>query len=236
KLTDLRISLCTSGDDLMFKKVIFHTHKLKALQRFYANVLELDITNQSDEGFTVKIGTTDVTFQLSDEKARYHFAINIPGNQFVLMKYWMQDRLTLNKTSGLNEVYYSSFDADSMYFEDPAGNLIELIGRRKRDLFGTLTKEAFFDVSEVALVTPNVSEIGETLQDIGIPLRHGLEVNPKGVNFLGMGDTYIALAPSPWKWNFSDMEARTYPVEITLWNDKWIRLDGDGFLEVDEKA
>src|SRR5699024_12216241 len=96
-------------------------------------------------------------------------------------------------------VYYSSFDADSMYFEDPAGNLIELIGRRKRDLFGTLTKEAFYDVSEVALVTPNVSEIGETLQDIGIRLRHGSEVNPKGVNFLVMDDTYIAIQSSPYK-------------------------------------
>lgn len=218
----------------MFKKVIFQTHKLKALQRFYANVLELDITERSDESFTVKIGTTDVTFQLSDEKARYHFAINIPGNQFVIMKYWIQDRLTLNKTGGLNEIYYSSFDADSMYFEDPAGNLIELIGRRKRDLFGSLTKEAFFDVSEVALITPNVSEIGEALQDFGIPLRHGSEVNPKEVNFLGMGDSYIVLAPSPWKWSFSDKKTRTYPVEMTLRDDRRIVLDEDGDLKLFE--
>lgn len=218
----------------MFKEVIFQTNKLKALRRFYANILGLDITDASDEAFTVKIGTTDVIFKQSEEKATYHFAINIPGNQFVIMKYWIQDRLTLNKTGGLNEIYYSSFDADSMYFEDPAGNLIELIGRRKHDLFGDLTKEAFFDISEVAFVTPHVSQIGEDLQDVGIPLRHGSEMNPKDANLLGTGDAYIVLVPPKWKWRFSDEKARTYPVEVTLNKGIRILLDTEGTMELFE--
>ncbi|HLQ70878.1 MAG TPA: hypothetical protein VK142_03705 [Bacillota bacterium] len=216
----------------MFKKVVFQTNKLKSLQRFYANVLELDVLDRTEQHFTVKIGTTDVTFQQTEKNAQYHFAINIPGNQFVIMKYWIQDRLTLNKNGGLNEIYYSSFDADSMYFEDPAGNLIELIGRRHKDLFGSLTKEAFFNVSEVALISKNVSEIGEALQDFGIPLRHGSEVNPKGVNFLGQGDTFIVLAPSKWKWYFSNNKARTYPVEITLNDERKIISDAKGNVEL----
>lgn len=221
-----------SGGDFMFKEVVFQTNILKALQRFYANVLELDITEQTEDTFTVKVGTTDVKFQQTEEKARYHFAINIPGNQFVIMKHWIQDRLTLNKTDGLNEIYYASFDADSMYFEDPAGNLIELIGRRKRDLFGGLTKDAFFDISEVALITPDIAQIGEDLQDFGIPLRHGSAINPKGINFLGMGDSYIVLAPSPWKWNFADKKQRTHPVEFTLCSGRRILLNKDGNVEM----
>lgn len=120
----------------MFKSVLFYTNQLKSLKRFYANVLELDITTSGNEQFTVNIGETGVTFQQSEKPSIYHFAINIPGNQFVIMKSWIQDRLTLNKDGGINEIYYPSLDADSMYFEDPAGNLIELIGRRHRDLFG----------------------------------------------------------------------------------------------------
>lgn len=219
----------------MFKKIVFLTDKLKALQRFYANVLELDTTDHTKDAFTVKVGTTDVTFRESEEKARYHFAINIPGNQFVIIKYWIQDRLTLNKKDGLNEIYYSSFDADSMYFEDPAGNLIELIGRRKKDLFGSLTKEAFFDISEVALITPNVGQIGEDLQDFGIPLRHGSEINPQGVNLLGMGDSYIILAPPKWKWKFSAEKAHTFPVDMTLHDERRILMDGEGEIELYEK-
>src|SRR5699024_286414 len=216
----------------MFKEVVFQTNTLKALQRFYANVLELDITNRAEESFTVKVGTTDVIFQQTDELARYHFAINIPGNQFVIMKHWIQDRLTLNKTAGLNEIYYASFDADSMYFEDPAGNLIELIGRRKRDLFGGLTKDAFFDISEVGLITPDVAQVGEDLQDFGLRLRHGSEIDPKGVNFLGMGDSYIVLAPSPWKWNFAEKKQHTCPVEITLRGGNRIMLNEEGKVKL----
>ncbi|HLQ72552.1 MAG TPA: hypothetical protein VK142_12165 [Bacillota bacterium] len=216
----------------MFKEVVFQTNTLKALQRFYANVLELDITNRAEESFTVKVGTTDVIFRQTDELARYHFAINIPGNQFVIMKYWIQDRLTLNKTAGLNEIYYASFDAESMYFEDPAGNLIELIGRRKRDLFGGLTKDAFFDISEVGLITPDVAQVGEDLQDFGLRLRHGSEIDPKGVNFLGMGDSYIVLAPSPWKWNFAEKKQHTCPVEITLRGGNRIMLNEEGNVKL----
>jgi len=221
----------------MFKEVVFQTNKLKALQRFYANVLELDITEQTENAFTVKIGTTNLIFRQSEEKASYHFAVNIPGNQFVIMKHWIQDRLTLNKTAGLNEIYYESFDADSMYFEDPAGNLIELIGRRNCDLFGSLTKDAFFDISEVALVTSDVAQIGEELQDFGVPLRHGSEIDPKGVNFLGKDDAFIVLAPTKWNWYFADKKskAQTYPVEITLDDERRIVLHAEGSIELHDK-
>lgn len=219
----------------MFREIIFQTNKIRELRRFYANVLEMGITDTSEKAFTVKIGTTDVIFQQSEEKAAYHFAINIPGNQFVIMKYWLQDRLTLNKSSGRNEIYYSTFDADSMYFTDPAGNLIELIGRRKHDLFGRLTRDAFFDISEVALITPNVSRIGEDLQDFGLPLRHGAEINPKGANLLGKGDSYIVLVPPEWKWKFSSKKAHTHPIAITLDDERRIMLNAAGDVQMYEK-
>src|SRR5699024_11768949 len=116
----------------------------------------------------------------------------------------MKDRWTLNKEGGVNEVYFSSFDAGSWYFEYPAGNIIELIGRRKRDFFGPLTKEAFFNVSGVGMGTPFVNEVGDQLQDCGIPLRHGSQVAPDSLNFLGTGDTYMVLVHPGRRWDFSD--------------------------------
>src|SRR5690625_5802009 len=81
------------------------------------------------------------------------------------MKHWIKDRLTLNREGGIDEIYYPTFDADAIYFEDPAGNSVELIGRRKRDLFGSLTKEAFLNISEIGITTPFVTEVGEQLQE-----------------------------------------------------------------------
>lgn len=213
----------------MFKSATLYTNNIKALKRFYGNVLELDITDSASEQFTVRIGESNLTFKHTDQPAFYHFAINIPGNQFSMMKYWITDRITLNREEGRDEVYFPSFDADSMYFEDPAGNIVELIGRRKRDLFGDLTKESFLNISEISITTPHVVEVGDQLQDLGIPLRNGTEVEPNELNFLGRGDTFIVLVPPGRRWYFSKKNAVTFPLEMT-WNDVVIKLDQEGKL------
>ncbi|MGN7387568.1 glyoxalase [Sporosarcina sp. SAFN-015] len=216
----------------MIKSAKLYTNNIKALRRFYVNILELDMTESTSEQFTVRIGESYLTFTQTDKPAFYHFAINIPGNQFSMMKYWITDRITLNREEGRDEVYFPSFDADSMYFEDPAGNIVELIGRRKRDLFGDLTKESFLNISEIGITTPHVVEVGDELQDLGIPLRNGTEVEPNELNFLGRGDTFIVLVPPGRRWYFSKKVAEAYPLELT-WNDAHIKLNGEGNLSIE---
>ncbi|MGG0669678.1 hypothetical protein [Sporosarcina koreensis] len=213
----------------MIKSATLYSNNIKALRRFYGNVLELDMTESTLEQFTIRIGESHLTFKQTDKPAFYHFAINIPGNQFSMMKYWITDRITLNREEGRDEVYFPSFDADSMYFEDPAGNIVELIGRRKRDLFGDLTKESFLNISEIGIATPHVVEVGDELQDLGIPLRNGTEVEPDELNFLGRGDNFIVLVPPGRRWYFSKKVSEVYRLELT-WNDTHIKLDDEGKL------
>lgn len=212
----------------MFKSVSLYTNQLKSLRRFYENVMGLHISEADQEQFTVKIGDSSIIFKHSKQPAFYHFAINIPGNQFSMMKYWMQDRLTLNRENGRDEVYFQSFDADSIYFEDPAGNIVELIGRRKRDLFGELSVSSFLNISEISITTPFVAEVGDELQDSGIPLHWGTNVIPDELNFLGKNDTYIVLVPPGRRWYFSKRMSETYPLEITLMNGKRIIVNEKG--------
>src|SRR5690625_575704 len=84
----------------MFKQVTLYTNVLKPMQRFYQNVMELDIINIRDQQFSVIVGETTLIFIQSEQTAVYHFAINIPGNQFTIMKHWIKDRLTLNREGG----------------------------------------------------------------------------------------------------------------------------------------
>ena len=212
----------------MFKSVLLYTNQLKFLRRFYGDVMELDISKANDEQFTVEVGESSITFKHSDRPAFYHFAMNIPGNQFSMMKYWMQDRVLLNRDESRDEIYFSSFDADSMYFEDPAGNIVELIGRRHRDLFGDLTTASFLNISEVSITTPFVTEVGEQIQDFGIGLRGGTEVNPESVNFLGKGDAFIVLVKPGRRWYFSKKLSETHPLEMTLNDGCHILLDEEG--------
>ncbi|MCG3088687.1 glyoxalase [Sporosarcina cyprini] len=211
----------------MIESATFYTNKLKSLKRFYVDLLELDLVEQSNGQMTFRVGESEVTFKETEQPAFYHFAFNIPGNQFSMMKYFIKDRLSLNWEDGRDEVYFPSFDADSMYFEDPAGNIVELIGRRKRDLFGDLTKESFLNISEVGIVTPDVAGVGEQLLDAGIPLRKGTDIHPNELNFLGRGDTYIVLVPPGRRWYFSKKASEVFPLEMS-WNGKRIGIDNDG--------
>jgi catechol 2,3-dioxygenase-like lactoylglutathione lyase family enzyme len=205
------------------------------MKRFYANVLGLDIKESDSNHFTVNVGETDLTFQEAEEPSFYHFAINIPGNQFSIMKQWIKEKVPLNRSRGLTEVYYESLGADSMYFEDPAGNMVELIGRRNRDLFGPLTKEAFINVSEVGIISPHLYDVGEELQDLGLPLVKRAEVNPEEVNFLGKEDAYIILAPPGWQFRFSKKEAETHSLQITLKNGMHFSIDKEGRMDSSEE-
>lgn len=216
----------------MFKSVLFYTNKLKVVRRFYRNVLGLEISDTTDERFTVNIGESKVIFVETDQPAFYHFAINIPGNQFSIMKHWIKEKIPLNRQRAIDEVYFPSFDADAMYFEDPAGNIVELIGRRKRDLFGDLTTEAFLNISEVGVVTPFMTEIGDEIQDTGVPLFQGMEINPEEVNFLGKDDAFIVLTPPDRKWNFSEKDSVIHPLEFTLTDGNHFILDSEGNLTI----
>src|SRR5690625_1718258 len=216
----------------MFNSVLLYTNQLKELRRFYMNILELNITDETEEAFSIDIGTSKLTFKQSDKPCFYHYAINIPGNQFSMLKHRIKERIPLNRERGIDEVYFSSFDADSMYFEDPAGNIIELIGRRKRDLFGNPTfAESFFNISEVGIVSAHLDDLSEEFQDIGLPLR-GTEISYDSVNFFGREESFIVLVPPERKWYFSEQMSEVFPLEIELTNGYHITINEEGLANI----
>src|SRR5690625_3608360 len=216
----------------MFNSVLLYTNQLKELRRFYMNILELNITDETEEAFSIDIGTSKLTFKQSDKPCFYHYAINIPGNQFSMLKHRIKERIPLNRERGIDEVYFSSFDADSMYFEDPAGNIIELIGRRKRDLFGNPTfAESFFNISEVGIVSSHLDDLSEEFQDIGLPLR-GTEISYDSVNFFGREESFIVLVPPERKWYFSEQMSEVFPLEIELTNGYHITINEEGLANI----
>lgn len=216
----------------MFQSVSLYTNQLKTLQRFYMNIMELPIIDRSKKSFTIKVGTSHLTFKETDVPAFYHFAFNIPGNQFSLIKSWIKNKIPLNREGGRDEVYFRNFDADSIYFEDPAGNVIELVGRRHRDLFGAPSPESFLNISEISITTYDMTRVGEKIQEIGIPLWRATEINPHALNFLGREDTFIVLVPPGRKWYFSKQISEIFPLDILLTTGETLSIDEEGHLTI----
>ena len=133
---------------------------LEGQRDFYANILELP-TDLSSSGLVVKAGETELLFLQApaDFVGAYHFAFNIPENQFQSAKKWLASRVpVLRDKSGKEDFVMSSWDSSSIYFLDAAGNVLELIARHSLQ---NATQEDF-DSRQIL----NVSEIGLPSEDV----------------------------------------------------------------------
>lgn len=216
----------------MFKKLVLYTAELKQLRRFYMNVLSLPIDTITNNSFNVQIGSSTITFIQQEKEAKYHFAINIPGNQFTIIKEWISDRQALETQEGIDEIYRVKFNADSFYIKDPSGNLIEFIGRRTRDFLGSFTLDAFYDISEISIVTDDVNAVGELIQDMGIPLYFDSMIDETNINYLGKDDAFIVLTPKDREWAFSNEKAIISPLTIQLKDERVIEVSETGHVTI----
>jgi catechol-2,3-dioxygenase len=103
---------------------------LEAQKDFYANILELPVRRDSTI-LEVKAGKTELLFTEAPEfDGAYHFAFNIPQNQFASAKTWISSRLSLLREENGNDEFHSeNWNSSSVYFKDAAGNVLEFIAR-----------------------------------------------------------------------------------------------------------
>lgn len=216
----------------MFKKVTLFTDRLEEMKGFYEYQMGFRIVEEDSGSFTLAIGSSTLIFKESEQQAVYHFAFNIPGNQFTLAKSWAASRVALNRQEGMDEVFYANFNADAFYFQDPAGNVVEFIGRRNVDRMGDFTIDSLLNISEVSITTPFVESVGEQLEDMDIPVRGNKGIEAKALNFLGQSDSFILLVAPKRVWYFSKQKSEVHPLAIELVDGRQIEINEEGhFLE-----
>lgn len=142
-------------------------HNIDALREFYVNTLGLIDASEEFMGMSnfaelgLKIGETYITFlhpYNSGSEFRYHFAFNIPENQIVQAKEWLETRVELLSLNGESIFHFSKWDAHAIYFFDPAGNIVEFIARHT---LPNASSEPFGSHSIL-----NLSEIGISVEDV----------------------------------------------------------------------
>lgn len=143
------------------------TQDLKAQKNYYANVLELPVELPLEK-LEVKAGETTLVFTQADSAfdGAYHFAFNIPENQFHAAKEWISRRVPLlSDVQGKDEFSSESWNSHSVYFKDVAGNVLEFIARHslKNDMKGDFGGDQILNVSEIGLPSENVVEFANGL-------------------------------------------------------------------------
>ena len=136
-------------------------------ENFYANILGLS-TSVTSRGLLVKAGDSEILFSQAPEGfvGAYHFAFNIPENQYQAGKKWISDRLLLLKDkSGKEDFASDNWNSDSLYFLDAAGNVLEFIARHnlQNAAEGEFGSKSILNVSEIGLPSENVIAFAQEL-------------------------------------------------------------------------
>jgi catechol 2,3-dioxygenase-like lactoylglutathione lyase family enzyme len=151
---------------------------LTAMRDFYRDTLGLPILAEDAASVTVAGGSSRITFvaaEPADGEPFYHFAFNIPENKILLARGWQLRRTRIipppphlrDPDLPDDVVDYRHWNAHSVFFWDPAGNLLEYIARH--DLGnaapGPFTVGDILYASEIGFIVDDIDATAAELKE-----------------------------------------------------------------------
>ena len=150
---------------------------LVELKKFYTSLLGLPMISDQTDRFTIRAGETTIRFIKTNEKDAtpfYHFAFNIPENKILKAREWQLKRTPLSATPSHmtddkypNDIrHFQNWNAHSVFFWDPAGNLVEYIARHdlKNSVDGEFSSKDILCVSEIAFIVSDANIIADDIK------------------------------------------------------------------------
>ncbi|MFY0545862.1 VOC family protein [Brevibacillus sp. H7] len=196
---------------------------LLEMKEFYVNTLGFSLLEETETAFAVKAGTTTLRFSVDPGKPFYHFAFNIPENKIGQAREWLQQRVKLLQEEGEELVHFPHWNAHSLYFLDPAGNIVELIARHNLSNRGTgaFTPADILRVSEIGLP---VDDVMQTIDDLQLALNIGAWREPsRQFAPLGSEDGMFIIVQKGRIWFMTDKPAEAFPLRVKIKGKRNVR-------------
>ncbi|MGE7673248.1 VOC family protein [Lysinibacillus sp. NPDC094403] len=219
---------------MKIKSLTLQTDNLQTMKEFYINKLGFLMIVETRDSFQIQTGTSILEFTNRDtvSKPYYHFAFNIPANQFEEAKFWLKNKVQLLTEDGEDEVNFSHLPAHAIYFEDPSGNIVEFIARYgiNEESSEPFTIKSILHISEIGLIVDDVFKAGKELSKAHIFERDNKPLSEKFLNFMGVRDKgiFIILAHPGRRWIFSDKYSSIFPLKISVDKGKMIMVNHKG--------
>ena len=204
-------------------------HSISALSNFYAKKLGLKIIKQKNNYLSIAAGKTILNFKRTDNEIApfYHFAFNIPENKIRKALTWQSKRTRiLPSPSHMIDPkfpksirHFRNWNAHSIFFWDPAGNLLEYIARHvlPNHQAGDFSSKDLLYISEIAFILEEVEPTKTLLQD-NLKLQQYKDGSDQ---FKAMGDEsgLLLLMKKGRIWMWHTSEAKTtaiFPVKVGI--------------------
>ena len=208
--------------------------RLDELRQFYEEKLQLPVNLETDK-LTVDAGTTRLIFSPPEDAGAepfYHFAFNIPEDKIEKALQWQKALTPVLLQGGKKEIiHFSGINAHSVYFNDPAGNIVEYIARHnlKNSAQGDFSPDDILYASEIGLVVDDVTQTERDVKDV-LGRNYPNEYKPK--SFSAVGDDYarLILVKRDRKWFPNKKQAaKVHPVQATIHGEKDAKLENNEF-------
>ena len=198
--------------------VEFKTHWLDKVTDFYQNQVGLELIEKDDQRCVFKAGWSRLKFVLdeSSEGPWYHFAFHIPLSQIESAMRWAESFATLLQNIEGKRFYLGHRSAEAIYFEDPSGNIVELIGRKEYDAkaLDDFSSESILGIAEVGLP---VVEFDANDRSLRRQLGVGYAVDPtNSYAAIGNREGMLVLIRERQHWFPTKREAEIFPMKIAL--------------------
>lgn len=208
---------------MTLNEIEIKTSDIKQIKDFYQNVLELPTTLIDENLIHIKIGTSLLKF-IEDSKnppSAYHLAFNIPENKLQEAIEWSAYKFEFVKKE--NEVLITNFEnwnANSVYFYDADGNILEFIARHDLDNAATeqFNSNQILNVSEFGIVKDRPDIYGKYLIDTyGL---HLFEKNHNSETFTALGDDngLLIIVKTNRNWYPTETPSKASTATIKLTN------------------
>jgi catechol 2,3-dioxygenase-like lactoylglutathione lyase family enzyme len=171
---------------------------LGRMRDFYQGILGMRVVEDQPGRLTMAAGETLLTFVAAEAAAGqpfYHFAFNIPENKAGAAWKWQKERTSLlpipmrlrDSAYPPEVVNYAHWNAHSVFFFDPAENVVEYIARHdlQNGSPGDFGPSDILYASEIAFVTDDVLSLAKQITNVSgaKPYRKGGDEN-----FMALGD------------------------------------------------
>jgi catechol-2,3-dioxygenase len=213
---------------------------LEEQKYFYTKKFDFELANESEGEITLKVGSSLLTFSENRlKKSYYHFAFNIPLGAMDMAVAWVKKRVEVLPTDHGDIQEFPNWEARSIYFLDPAGNVVELIGRKNFDeskpaKFG---KSQLLNISEVGLPVFQVTAAATYVEKTAGVRQFGTSTS----TFCAQGNDeglFIIVDKAEKTWFPTDEVAKEYPLGVSFESDKGhfhLQLEGGGMTIEPEK-
>jgi catechol 2,3-dioxygenase-like lactoylglutathione lyase family enzyme len=209
---------------MQIRELTLKTSVIRELYDFYGGILNFEIDEPSEKNkLIINAGNSVLIFETcaGDVKPLYHFAFNIPSNKIEEAREWLKGRVELIWLPDYEShvADFSGWHAKSLYFLDPAGNIVEFISRFDLNDMGRtpFSELQIRNISELGVVFPK-SAYREGVEEL--LAHHGMSWFNKQEpqeHFCALGDDqglFIVVPESRSWYPTTDCPASLSPLKV----------------------